>query len=389
MQAPVVGRQHRSGRVVAHRADRLPRVQDHRREQQLEILDRDPELMLTAAQLRPLHMAGREGPPGRQIIEVGDVLDPPAVWLLARQEVLELVVAIEPARLEIDADHLAGADPALLDDPRFRERHHAGLRADHQQAVLGPGVAHRAQPVAIHAADHPVAVRGDHRGRPVPWLHHAVAVAEQILMRLGDRHLLGPGGRDQQRLGEGQRAARADQGFDHGIERGAVRAARLDDRLDVLVELAEGRLDHARLVALHPVEIAAQGVDLAVVGEHAERLGERPGRPGIGRVALMEDREARDEPLVLQIGVEHRELLGQEQALVDHRPTGQRADVETVDVLGEHLVLDPPPDQEQLALEVTVIHPLRIADDDLLDLGPGRNRLLADHRGVDRHLAPA
>ncbi len=389
MQAAVVRGQHRDRRVVAHGAHRLLGVLDHRRQQQLELLDRDAEQVLAPAHLGALHLARLERPPGGQIVQMRDALDPLPERLLAGEQILELAVAVELAGLEIDADHLTGADPALLDDLALDQRHHAGLGADHQEAILGPAVAHRPQAVAVHAADHPLAVAGDHAGRAVPGLHDAVAVAEQVLVRLRDRHLLGPGGRDQEGLRQRQRAAGPDQGLDHRIERRAVRAAGLDDRLDVLVVVAEGRRDHARLVALHPVQVAAQGVDLAVVGEHPERLGELPGRPGVGRVALVEDREARDEPRVLQVGIEHRQLLGQEQALVDHRAAGQGADVEAVDVLGQHLVLDPAADQEQLALELVVAHALGVAEDDLLDLGPGGDRLVADHRGVDRHLAPA
>jgi hypothetical protein len=100
-------------------------------------------------------------------------------------------------------------------------------------------------------------------------------------------------------------------------------------------------------------------------------------------------RESVDEAGVLQVGIKHRQLLGQEQPLVDDRPARQGADVKTVDVLGQHLLLDAPADQEQLAFELIVAHAFGVADDDLLDLGPRGDRLLANDRGVDRDLAPA
>ena len=95
--------------------------------------------------------------------------------------------------------------------------------------------------------------------------------------------------------------------------------AGLDDRLQVLDEAAEAVVVEAGLVALHPVDVAQDGVDLAVVGEHAERLGQLPVREGVGRIALVEDREARDEALVEQVGIEGRQMLGEEHALVDDR----------------------------------------------------------------------
>ena len=389
MQPAVARRQHRHGRVVAHGAHRLLGVEHHGREQQLELLVRDAEQILAPAQLGALHLHRRDRLASDQIVEMRDVLHPLAVGLLAGEQILELLIAVEHALPQVHPDHLAGSDPALLDDAAGRQRHHAGLRSDHEQIVVGACVAHRPQAVAIHAPDHPVAIACDHRGRPVPRLHHAVAVAEQVLVRLRDGHLARPRRRNQQRLDERQRAPGAHQGLDHGIQRGAVGAARLDDRLDVLVVLAERRRHHSRLVALHPVQVAAQRIDLAIVRERAERLRQLPRRPGVGRVALMEHREAGDEARVLQVGIKHRQLFGQEQPLVDDRPARQRADVKAVDVLGQHLLLDAPADQEQLALELVVAHVLGVADDDLLDLGPRGDRLLADHRGVDRHLAPA
>ena len=55
--------------------------------------------------------------------------------------------------------HLARAEAALLDDAGLSvDLHHAGLGADDQQPVVGDGVAHRPQAVAVHAGDHPAAV---------------------------------------------------------------------------------------------------------------------------------------------------------------------------------------------------------------------------------------
>src|SRR3546814_20171077 len=70
--------------------------------------------------------------------------------------------------------------------------------------------------------------------------------------------------------------------------------------------------------------------DLAVVGEDAEGLRQAPGREGVGRVALVEHHEIRGEAVVQQIGIERRELLGEEHALVADRAAGQRADVEVL-----------------------------------------------------------
>ena len=71
--------------------------------------------------------------------------------------------------------------------------------------------------------------------------------------------------------------------------------------------------------------IAADRVDLAVVGDRAERLGEPPDRVRVRRVALVEDRVAER-----QRGAQVREELRQpgagDQALVDDGPARRRRD---------------------------------------------------------------
>ena len=151
------------------------------------------------------------------------------------------------------------------------------------------------------------------------------------------------------------------------------------DRLDVLGELAEVVRAHPDLVALQPVQVALQRVDLAVVRQHPERLRQPPAREGVGRIALVVDREGADEARVLQVGVEDADLLGQHHPLVDDRPAAHRADVEVADP-GPRL-LDPPPDHVELALEGLLVDALGVRDQDLLDLRPRRVGLL--RRGTE------
>ena len=199
----------------------------------------------------------------------------------------------------------------------------------------------------------------------------------------------GPDIGDQQRLHHRQVAPDAHQRLEDIVERGGIRAAGLHDGLHRLHLLAIDGRRHARLMGLHPVEIALQRVDLAVMGDDAEGLGQMPGGEGVGGIALVIDREIRDEALVQQIGIEGRQLLRQEHALVDDRPAGEGADVEILDALLDHRLLDAPADQIEIDLELLLVHAAAVADHDLLDLGPGRIGLLADDVDVHRHLAPA
>ena len=125
------------------------------------------------------------------------------------------------------------------------------------------------------------------------------------------------------------------------------------------------------------------------MSQHAERLRQPPRRERVGRIALMVQRETRDEPFVKQVRIEGRELFGQEHALVDQRPAGQRTDVEVANVFLARAVLDPLPDDEQVALEFFHIRVGGPFDHDLLDLGPRGGRFFSQGRKIDRNLAPA
>src|SRR6266571_7968579 len=80
-----------------------------------------------------------------------------------------------------------------------------------------------------------------------------------------------------------------------------------------------------RLAGQHRVSVPPQGIDLTVVGEHAERLDERPTRRRVRRVALVEDRERRLVVRGPEVGKEAGELGAGEQRLVYERAARERA----------------------------------------------------------------
>ena len=389
VQAAVAVGEHRHRRVVAHGPDGLLAVLHHRAEDQFDLLQRPSEQDLEAAQRIGRQRRLLAGAVLDDAVERQDRPDPFAVGPPGGDQVLQLGVAVELPGAKVHGDGLAGAEPPLLDRVGFPDRHHAGFGADDQQAVAGHGVTHRPEAVAVHAADDPGAVGGGDRRRPVPRLHDAIGVTVERAVGLGDRLALLPRFRDHQHLRLGRAAPGPDQYLEHGVEGGGIRTAVLDDRLDVLHPVAERRRLHARLVRLGPVDVAEHGVDLAVVGERAERLRELPCGEGVGRIALVEDREVGDEARVAQVGVEVVDVLGEEHPLVDHRPAAQRTDVEIGDVQRQHRLLDAPPDDVEVVFEPVVAAAAVVGDHDLLDLGPRRHGLFADGRRVHRHLPPA
>ena len=88
------------------------------------------------------------------------------------------------------------------------------------------------------------------------------------------------------------------------------------------------RAGQHRLAGVHPVAVAAHGVDLAVVGDEAERVRQRPGREGVGGEPAVHDRDGAHAAFVAQIRKVLRQLHRREHALVGHGPAGQRREVD-------------------------------------------------------------
>ncbi len=215
-----------------------------------------------------------------------------------------------------------GSRRPLCSDVPGLDVQHPGLGSHDDETVLGHRVARGPQPVAVqHRADAaPVGERD--RGRAVPRLHEAGVVLVERLLRVAHRRVVLPRLGDQHHHRVRQRAPAVLEQLHRVVEHGRVagarawrpgRSSRCRRRRPVGLEQA--------LPRVHPVDVAAQRVDLPVVAEEAERLRQAPtwetcsccnaGAPGPARSPSTGSR---------QVGVERLDLLGQQQALVDQRP---------------------------------------------------------------------
>ena len=162
----------------------------------------------------------------------------------------------------------------------------------------------------------------DRRGT-VPRLHQArmevveaLDVGVEVLARpvgLGDHH--------HHRVRD--RAAAQDEQLEHVVEDRRVRAALADDRDDLLEVVAEQLGGELRLARPHPVDVAPERVDLAVVGDHPVRVGQLPAREGVRREPRVDQRQPRRDARVSQVGEVARELGRGQHPLVDHRAAGE------------------------------------------------------------------
>ena len=392
-------REHGERRVVAHRPDRLFALSAIGADEDLQVLFGVAEELLPAS--------NRVGIGERQLGRVGQVLDrdqvlrePVAVRMRPRQLVLDLVVVHDPPLGGVDEEDLARMQPLLDAHVLGRDVEHARLGRHDDEVVLRHRVARRTQAVAVeHGADHGAIGERDRR-RAVPRLHQRrVELVEGPPL---GRHALVSGPRlgNHHQDGVRQRAARHDEELEHVVERRRVAAAFADDRQDLLEIVAEELGRHQRFARLHPVDVAAQRVDLAVVGDVPIRMRQRPRRKRVRAEALVHERERRLDARVAQIREHPVDLIRDQHALVDERPRREADDVERARARdGQRIdgVFEPLANDVQLALERRVTFGRRArrgqagatTDEHLLEHRLDGDRARADVPIVGRHVAPA
>ena len=203
-----------------------------------------------------------------------------------------------------------------------------------------------------------------------------------VLPRTGDHH--------QRRVPD--RAAGEVQQLEALVEGRGVGRAGCRDREGAL-EARDQRRRHQRLAGAHPVAVALHGVDLAVVGEVPVGVCKRPRRERVGGEAAVHQRQRGLDPVVGEVGEELGELGRGEHALVDEGAARQRREVDhlvagarTVEL--RELVLAALPHHEEQPVELQAGGATGVVDEQLPEAGHHAERGGADHRRVDRHLAP-
>ncbi len=152
-----------------------------------------------------------------------------------------------------------------------------------------------------------------------------------------------------------QAVAAHDQELERIVEAGGVRLAFVGDRPQLGDVAAELGRRYGGLARRHPVDVAAQRVDLAVVRHHAIGMRELPRRERVGREALMHERHRRDDARIGEVLVVGADLIRQEHALVDERAARQahRVMADVAALVGIHdRVRHDLAHEEQAALEL-------------------------------------
>ena len=289
---------------------------------------------------------------------------------------------------QIEGEHAPGPETAGLDDFTRKVMHQTGFGGQDEVAVVENLVARGAQAVAVEGGADGETISENHRGGAVPRLHHAGVITEKAARLGGELFIFFPGRGHHHHRGVERTAATQGDELKGVVEGGRVRHGRLNERLEVGETVAPDPVGDGVFAGAHAVAIAADGVDLAVVGHHPERMGQVPGGEGVGRVALVENRERGGEQRRFQVGEVLAQLDGREQALVNDGARGERADIKTLDFCLGDLTLDALLREEKFTLKSVVGEVFLASDEGLNDEWLGFDGLAAKAAGVGGDFAP-
>ena len=118
---------------------------------------------------------------------------------------------------------------------------------------------------------------------------------------------------------------------------------------------------------MHPVDVAAQGVDFAVVGHVTIGMSAVPAGKSVGAETRMDQRNGRLHRRIVEIGEILRQLVGQQHALVDNgsaRKTGDIPGLGSRHGGGANLRVGALADEVETALESVVISDISAPPDE-------------------------
>ena len=376
-------RQHRHRRVVAHRADRFALVLGQNADDLVALLGGHVVHLLEHGKGVAIEGLRREP----RIDEIGlqiphALLQPRLVGMPALQEIVHPLGVHELGGLQIERQHLARSQLALLDHLFGEVVPHPRLRGDGDVPVLRDDPARRTQPIAVQGAADIAAVGEHDAGRPVPGLHvGGVVLVEGLEVGIDHVHRL-PRRRHQHPHGMHGIEAADQQQFEHVVERLRVRTLQRHHRQNV-GQIGQHRRAEQGAARHRPAAVALHRVDLTIVGEISIGMGQAPLRHGVGGETLVEDHHRGFHPRILEIGIELRQELRHHHALVDDGAGGQRRYVENRIVRFQPL-FGAPPRQVQLAVEGRLVDVAAPVHEHLLDGGQGLERLRAAGLRVHR-----
>ena len=380
-------------RVDAHRGERCLALLGHGTHDLVDVIP-------VVAELGHAHGGGHLGVLGGRcrngLIERVDgqrlLGNPVAVGFFLGIAGAQLIVVDHTAAGKIDLEHLARPQTAARQDVLGAYLDGAHLACQHKATVSRHIVAGGTQAVTVEGGTQRATVgKGDGR-RAIPRLHEHGLVsvvgaalltqAVVVVPRLGQQH-----GR-----GTRKRATVHDQKLEHIVQNRGVGTLAVDDRHHTLKIMLQHGAVQVGLAGADPVDVALEGIDLAVVDDKAVGVRALPAGRGVGGVARVDERYGRLDGGVVEVDEEATHLRGDQHALVHDGARAHRAHVENLVAQGKlriGLLLDGAAAHIQTTLKgVTRRRVVRTAQKGLQDSRhAGASRLTQVVR-VDGHLAP-
>ena len=225
---------------------------------------------------------------------------------------------------KIDKQHLARLQAPLRDDLLLRDGQDAHFGGKYDQVVVGDEIARGPETIAVERSADLAPIGERDRCGPVPRLHQSRVILVKRASLLVHQRISRPGFRDQHHHRMAQRISALDKELERIVEAGGVGLALIGDRPELRNIIAEQLRVDARLTRRHPVDVAPERVDLAVMRNHAIGVGKAPGWERVRGEALMDERQRSVVAHVQEIAVVWRELADQHHPLVDNGAGRQR-----------------------------------------------------------------
>ena len=233
---------------------------------------------------------------------------------------LALLIGDDPLLPGVDQEDPPGLQAGFFYNAGSRNIQDADLRGQYEPVVIRDVIAGGPKSVPVQGRAQNFAVCKKDRGRSVPGLHHGGVIVIKIPLILAHEGIVLPGLGDDDHHGQGQRHAVHVEEFQGVVQHGGVRAAAVYDREDLVDVLLHDGAGHGLLAGQHPVDVAADGIDLAVVGDHAVGVGPVPGRGRVCGKTRVHDGDRGHVIRRLQVVIEAPQLADQEHTLVHDRP---------------------------------------------------------------------
>ena len=204
------------------------------------------------------------------------LFQPIRIGVTTGQFIFQFLVIDDAALFHVDQEHLAGLQSPFLDNALFGNVEDTHLGGHYHQVVTGDQITCRAQAISVQRGTDLAAVGKGHGGRAVPRFHHGGMVFIKGAARLIHQWITGPGFRNEQHHGVCHGVTTGHQQFQRIVKTGGVGLTLGNQWPEFLQVVSKQLRGHRLATGVHPVDVAAHGIDLAIVGDHAERMCQVP-----------------------------------------------------------------------------------------------------------------